>query len=82
MIAQITKIETKPSKYGSMMKVVFFKGTDSKSYYTYIYEKMFNAKRWKKVLKEGTVLKGLKLLKGKKNLIDADSRFIEIKEEK
>jgi len=81
MIATILKIERKPSKYGGQIKVVFFKGNDGNSYYTYIYDKMFNAKRWNKILKEGIVLKNLKLLKGKKNIIDADSRFEIIKED-
>lgn len=75
MIATIIKIETKPSRYGGKMKVVFFKGNDGNSYYTYVYERMRNYKRWKKVLKEGVVLKNLNKLKSNKNIIDADSRF-------
>jgi len=77
MIATVIKITKKPSRYGSFYYLVCFKSLAGKSYISYIYEKMRNFSRWKKVLREGVTLKGLKL-KGLK-LIDADSRFTVLK---
>lgn len=73
MIAILTKIEKKPSKYGGHFFYVFFKSKDEKSYYSCLYPKMRNFKRWKNVMKKGLTFSGLRILKGK--LIDADSRF-------
>ncbi len=73
--AKITKIIKKMSRLGGYYYHIFFKGENGKSYFTYIYPKMMNYNRWKKVLKEGIVLSNLRLLKGKINLINADSNF-------
>ena len=75
MILTIMSLKKKPSKYGGIFYYVFFKSQNGESYYSCIFPKMRNYQRWKKVLKEGVTLKDLKLVKGKKNLIDADSRF-------
>lgn len=75
MTAEIIKINKRPSKWGGSFFYVFFKGLDGKSYYSCIYPKMRNYARWKKVLDTGVTLSGLRLVKGRKNLIDADSRF-------
>lgn len=80
MIATIIKIEKKSSRYGGFFYYAFFKGKDNKSYYTCLYPKMRNFSRWKKILEEGIKLSNLKLVKGKKNLINADSRFKVIEE--
>ncbi len=80
MIATLLKIKKTPSRYGGYFYYAFFKGNDSKAYYTCLYPKMRNYIRWGKVLKEGTVFKNLKIKKG--NLIDADSKFIIVKEDK
>lgn len=72
MKAKITKIQKKPSRYGGFFYHVFFSDGD-KSYYSYIYPKMRNFARWKKVLEEGIVLTGLKVMENR--LVDADSRF-------
>ena len=79
MIATIIKITKKPSRYGGFYYLLCFKNLEGKSYISYIYEKMRNFSRWKKVLKEGITLKGLKLVRGKNKLIDADSRFVVLK---
>lgn len=78
--AQITSIKKKISHLGGFYYHVFFKGENGRDYFTYIYPKMMNFKRWKKVLKEGIVLSDFKLLKGRKNLINADSNFKIVKE--
>ncbi len=80
MIATIIKITKKSSRYGGFYYLLCFKNLKVKSYISYIYEKMRNFSRWKKVLKEGITLKGLKLVRGKNKLIDADSRFKIIEE--
>jgi len=79
MICTIIKITKQPSRYGNFYYLVCFKSLEGKSYISYIYEKMRNFNRWKKVLKEGITLKGLKLVKGKEKLINADSRFTVLK---
>jgi hypothetical protein len=82
MIATIIKIEKKRSRYGGYFFYCFFKGTDGKAYYTCLYERMRNFKRWSKVMDVGVTLSNLRLVKGKKdNLIDADSRFKLVKEQ-
>jgi len=75
MIAEITKIKKKPSRYGGYFYYVFFKSNKGKSYYSCLYPKMRNFIRWRKVLKVGTLLKNLHLVRGHKNIIDADSKF-------
>jgi len=80
MIATLMKLEKRPSRYGGVFYYAFFKTSDGKSVYTCLYERMRNYKRWKKVLKVGTVFSKLKLVKGKKNLVDADSRFVVVEE--
>lgn len=78
MIAKLIKIKRKPSKYGGYFYYAFFKEKNTdKSYYTCLYPKMRNFTRWKKVMREGVVLKGLKILKNR--LIDADSKFSIVK---
>lgn len=81
MIASITKIEKKPSKFGGIFYYVFFRGIDKNNYYSCIYPAKRNYTRWSKVLRVGVTLKGLKLLRGRKRLIDADSRFKKLTEE-
>jgi len=78
MIGKITKIEKRSSRYGGHFFYVFFSGIDGKKYYSCIYPKMRNYKRWKNVLEEGTMLKRLRIFKG--NLVDADSKFEIMKE--
>ena len=80
MICEIIKISKKRSKYGGYFYLVCFKSDTGKSYITYVYEKMRNYHRWSKVLNKGVVLAGLKLVRGKRNIVDADSRFTVIKE--
>lgn len=75
MIATILKIQKKSSRHGGHFFYVFFKGEDTRSYYSCIYPKMRNFTRWNKVLKAGITLAGLRLVKGNRKLIDADSRF-------
>lgn len=74
MIAKIIKIQKKASRYGGFFYHVFFKG-GGQSYFSYIYPKMRNFARWKKVLKVGFMLSGLRVMDKNKRLIDADSRF-------
>ena len=73
--AKITSIKKRLSRLGGYYYQVFFKDDKGKTYFTYSYPKMRNYFRWKKVLKEGIVLSNLKLLNGKKNIINADSNF-------
>lgn len=75
MIATLIKLQKKRSRYGGYFYYAFFKGEDGKSYYTCLYPKMRNFKRWNKVLDIGKVFTNLKLVKGKEKLIDADSKF-------
>ena len=80
MICEILKFVKKPSRNGGYYYHTFLKGVDNgQAYFTYLAPKMRNWSRWKKVLKKGVVLKGLRIKKGK--LIDADSRFIVIENE-
>ncbi len=79
MKATIIKLQKKPSRYGGFFFYCFFKGDDGDSYYTCLYPKMRNFSRWKKILKVGTRLSGLKLVN--KRLVDADSRFVVVKED-
>ncbi len=81
MKAELVKIEKKPSRYGGYFFYAFFKGVeDGKPYYTCLFPKMRNFSRWKKVMKTGLIFSELRLVKGKGNLIDADSRFKTVKE--
>ena len=75
MKAKLTKIDKKPSRYGGYFYYAFFSDDKGKSYYTCLYPKMRNFTRWSQVLKEGIILSNLRLVRGKNNLIDADSRF-------
>lgn len=82
MIATITKIQKKSSRYGGHFFYVFFRSIDGKkSYYSCLYPKMRNFARWKLVMDIGTTLTNLKLVKGKPKLIDADSKFVIVEEE-
>ena len=78
MIATILKITRRRSKYGGFFYLVCLKSDTGKSYITYIYEKMRNYARWSKVLNKGVILAGLKIVRGKRNIIDADSRFTKV----
>jgi len=80
MIAQITSIKKKISRHGGDLFVVFMKTNKGENVFTYVYKKMRNYSRWSKVLKEGIILKNLEILKGKKNIINADSKFVVIEE--
>jgi len=80
MTCEIIKIQKKKSRYGKYYFLCCFKDLEGNSFITYIYESMRNYSRWKKVLNVGTTLSGLNLLKGRKNIIDADSRFSIVKE--
>ena len=75
MTAEIIKISKKRSKFGGWVYLVCFKSLSGGSYISYISPKFRNFTRWKKVLDTGTTLSNLKLVKGNKKLIDADSRF-------
>lgn len=71
MEALILKIDERESKYGDRFKYVFFKGVaDGKSYFSCLYPKMGNHRRWVALLKPGNIIGNL-IAKGK--LIDADS---------
>jgi len=81
MIATITKIQKKKSRYGGFFYYVFFTTPDrKKSLYSCLYPKLRNWSRWKHVMNVGATLTNLKLVKGKDKLIDADSKFILIEE--
>jgi len=81
MIATITKIQKKRSRYGGYFFYVFFTSADNKkSYYSCLYPKMRNFARWKKIMDIGTTLTNLKLVKGKDKLVDADSKFVVVEE--
>jgi len=80
MTAEIIKINKRPSRYGGYFFLACFKDLEGKSYISYLYPKMRNFSRWKKVLNVGTMLSGLKTVKGRKNMIDADSRFQVVEE--
>lgn len=73
--AIITKIEKKNSKFGGYFYYIFFKSSKNYSYFSCIYPKFKNWSRWKKVMKKGITLSNLRLVEGKKNLINADSNF-------
>lgn len=75
MTAKIVEIQQRPSKWGGIFYHVFFKDANGKNFYTYVYPRMRNFSRWKKVLNKGTNLTDLKLMVNKNNLIDADSNF-------
>jgi len=76
MICVITKIEKKASRYGGHFFYCFFRSIDGRNtYYSCLFPKMRNFKRWSKVMDIGTTLSNLKLVKGKDKLIDADSNF-------
>ena len=77
MIAKIVKIEKKSSRYGGHFFYAFFKTKEEKSYYTCLYPKMRNFKKWQPFMKKGKTLKGLEILKGR--LINADSKIEEVK---
>ena len=80
MTAEIIKISRKRSRYGGFFWLVCFKSLTGKSFITYIYEKMRNFSRWKKILNVGVTLSNLKLVRGKDKLVDADSRFVVVEE--
>lgn len=80
MTVEIIKISKKQSRYGGFFYLVCFKSLEGKSYISYIYKSMRNYKRWRKVLNVGTILSGLKVLKTRKNIIDADSKFAVVEE--
>ena len=75
MTATITKITKRKSKHGGDYYLVEFLTVKKERYITYVYTTRRNYTRWKKVLKQGMRLSGLKPLKFKRNIIDADSRF-------
>lgn len=76
MIATITKIENKMSKYGGNFLYVFFMGSDGRSYRSCLYPKMRNYNNWVRYLHSGNVLANLHL-KGEA-LIDADSKPVKV----
>lgn len=76
MIAKITKIDKRPSRYGGFFFYVLFKSEKGGSYYTYIYPKMRNYANWKSYMKKGIKLKNLRVKKGR--LINADSKIEEV----
>jgi len=76
MIAKITKIEKRSSRYGGYFFYAFFKADSGKTYYSCLYPKMRNYVNWKPYLKEGIKLKNLRVKKGR--LIDADSQIEEV----
>ena len=76
--AEIIKIQKRASRYGGFFFLVCFKDLEGNSYISYIYPKMRNYNRWKKVLSTGTTLSGLRTVKGRRNIIDADSRFTKV----
>jgi len=80
MTAKIIKIQKKSSKYGGHFFFVCFKDLEDNSYISYIYPKMRNYKRWCKVLDVGIILSGLRTVRGRKNIVDADSRFAIVEE--
>ena len=73
MKLKILKVTKKPSKNGGFFYYISFCDKEGSGYYTYINPRMKNSHRWKKVMKEGTILTHLKLRNNR--LIDADSRF-------
>lgn len=75
MTCEIIKIQKKRSRYGGYYYLVCFKSLEGKSFISYLYPRMRNFCRWKKVLNVGTTLSGLRTVKARKNIIDADSRF-------
>jgi hypothetical protein len=75
MTAKIIEIQQRPSKWGGIFYHVLFKDANGKNFYTYVYPRMRNFSRWKKVLNKGINLTDLKLMANKNNLIDADSNF-------
>jgi len=81
MILTIMDIKKKSSRYGGHFFYVYFKSQKGEDYYSCLYPKMRNYQRWKKVLRIGVTLKNLKLVIGKKKLIDADSKFKTLTEE-
>jgi hypothetical protein len=77
MQATLVKLEKKPSRYGGYFYYAFFKNKDGKSYYTCLYPKMRNFKKWKPLMKEGITLKGLRIKKDR--LLDADSPIKQVR---
>ena len=80
MQGKIVKIVRQNSRYGGHFYYVFLEMVTGKACYSCVYPRMRNFKRWKNLLREGVVLKGLKLVKGKNKLIDADSMITEVEE--
>lgn len=79
---KLTLIKTtmRPSMLGGGFRYAFFRDEKDISFYSCLYPKMKNFKNWKKLINKHNVeLKGLRLVKGKKNLVDADSPVKEIK---
>lgn len=80
MKATLIKTEVKPSRFGGVFYYAFFSDDEGHSLYSCLYPRMRNFKNWKKYINKRNVkLDGLKLVKGKKNLIDADSPIKEVK---
>jgi len=76
MLATVTSITSKVSKFGGEAFLITFKGEDGKSYRTWVATNNGNFARWSDIIfkwGKGTVLSGLIVKKG--NLIDADSQF-------
>lgn len=73
MILTITKITEKISKFKGVFYRTEFIDSSNRIYYTCLDPRKKNFIRWKRILKVGTMLKGLKVVSGK--LINADSRF-------
>jgi hypothetical protein len=59
--------------------MIAFKGEDGKSYNTWVDSSYRNYQNWKPFMKDGAVLTGLNVKKD--NLIDADSRPVELVQE-
>lgn len=76
MLATVTSVTSKPSKFGGEAFLITFKGEDGKSYRTWVATNNGNFQRWSDIIfkwGKGVVLAGLVIKGG--NLIDADSQF-------
>ena len=79
MKATLLKTEKRLSRYGGYFYYSFFKGKNGKSYYSCLYPKMRNFEQWRPfIMRVNVELDGLKLVKGKNRLVDADSPVKEI----
>lgn len=81
MRARILKIQANPSRKNKdkTAYMIAFKGQDGKSYLTWVDSGFRNYEYWRGVMKVGAVLEGLVVKKD--NLIDADSRPVELIQE-